>query len=86
MIAGVNNLRADDRLPLYERTVNNLRADDRLPPTNTKTKLDLTKTSWDFRKPLKALQRYNLLLKFPNIFANYFSIIIQRLHFNSFIQ
>ncbi len=40
-----------------------MEAVNRLPPTNTKTKLDLTKTINDFHKPSIAIQRYAFKIK-----------------------
>lgn len=46
-----------------------MEAVNRLPPTNTKIKLDLTKTINDFHKPSIAIQRYAFKIKAAKIFA-----------------
>jgi hypothetical protein len=55
------NLEAANRQPLLSQGFDhkNLEAANRQPPTNTKTKLDLTKACWDFHKPSNALQIYD---------------------------
>jgi hypothetical protein len=42
-------------------------------PTNTKTKLDLTKACWDFPKPPNAVANIRYILENPKNYWNYFS-------------
>ena len=53
-----------------------LRAGNRQPSTNTKTKLDLTKSISDFLKPSDALQIYEINLNLQTI-----SVFFLQFHF-----
>ena len=52
----------------------NLRAANWQPSTNTKTKLDLTKASQDFHKPLNAVANIRKLSEFCIIILHFFAL------------
>ena len=68
------NLRAANQQSASDEADNrkNLRAGNCQPSTNTKTKLDLTKASWDFPKPPNADANIRYILENPKNYWNYF--------------